>query len=56
MVDFRLDDNGTIEVDEFGEETNNFIRDHCYPEPEAVLASEAVRSNPGQYSRAERKW
>jgi hypothetical protein len=50
MADFRLDDEGTIAFNEFGEETNNFIREHCYPELEAVFASEAVISDPDQYS------
>ena len=52
MADFRLDDEGMIEFNEFGEETNNFIREHCYPELEAVLASHAIELDPGQYSPA----
>jgi hypothetical protein len=55
MADFRLDDDGTIAFNEFGEETNNFIREHCYPELEAMLASDAVRSDPGQYSSVEKE-
>lgn len=50
MADFRLDDDGTIELNEFGEETNGFIREHCYPELEAVLASNSIELDPGQYS------
>ena len=50
MADFRLDDDGTIGFNEFGEETNNFIREHCYPEFETVLASRAIGLDPGQYS------
>lgn len=42
MADFRLDDDGTTGFNEFGEETNNLIREHCYPELEAVLASRAI--------------
>ena len=42
MADFSLDDLGAIEFKEFGEETNVFIRKHCYPELEAVLSSNAV--------------
>lgn len=55
MVDFRLDDSGTIELNEFGEETHNFVREHCYPELEAVLASAAIKSDPGQYSPVEKE-
>jgi hypothetical protein len=50
MVDFRLDDEGHLELNEFGEETNSFIREHCYPELEAVLASGAIKSDPGEYA------
>jgi hypothetical protein len=55
MADFRLDDDGTIAFNTFGEETNNFIREHCYPELEAMLASDGVRSDPGQYSSVEKE-
>lgn len=49
MVDFRLEDDGTIGLNEFGEETNGFIREHCYPELEAVLA---IDLDAGRYSPA----
>ena len=55
MADFRLNDLGAIEFKEFGEETNDFIREHCYPELEAVLSSHAVTSLSGDYSAAEKK-
>lgn len=55
MADFRLDDLGTIELNAFGEETNEFIRDHCYPELEAVLSSDALKSFSGEYSGAEKE-
>ena len=55
MVDFRLDDSGVIEFNEFGEETSEFIRDRCYPELEAVLSSDAVTSSSGEYSAAEKE-
>jgi uncharacterized protein YodC (DUF2158 family) len=55
MADFRLNDLGGIEFKEFGEETNDFIREHCYPELEAVLSSDAVTSLSGAYSAAEKK-
>ncbi len=50
MVDFRLNDSGTIELNQFGEETRGFVREHCYPELEAVLRSAAVNADPGEYS------
>lgn len=55
MVDFRLDDSGAIEFNEFGEDTREFIRDHCYSELEAVLSSDAVTSSSGEYSAAEKE-
>jgi hypothetical protein len=55
MADFRLDDLGAIEFNEFGEETNDLIREHCYPELEAVLSSDAVTSLSGEYSAAEKE-
>jgi len=42
MIDFRLNDRGEIELAEFGEETAEFIWDHCYPELDEVLSSEDV--------------
>jgi hypothetical protein len=54
-ADFSLDDLGAIECKEFGEETNVFIRKHCYPELEAVLSSNAVTSLSGDYLAAEKK-
>jgi hypothetical protein len=55
QADFRLDDLGAIEFKEFGEETNDFIRAHCYPELEAVLSSDAVTSLSGDYSTTKKK-
>src|SRR6185437_10173794 len=55
MADFRLDDLGAIELNAFGEETTEFIRDHCYPELDAVLSSDAVTSMSGEYSPAEKE-
>jgi hypothetical protein len=55
MADFRLDDLGAIDFNAFGEETTEFIRDHCYPELEAVLSSDAVTSMSGEYSPAEKE-
>ncbi len=47
MAAFRLDDLGQIELGPFGEETEGFIRDRCYPELEAVLSSDGVLPNDG---------
>jgi hypothetical protein len=55
MADFRLDDSGEIEFKTFGEETNEFIRDYCYPDLEVVLSSDAVRSVQGEYSATEKE-
>jgi hypothetical protein len=51
MADFTLNDLGQIELGEFGEETEEFIRDHCYPELEAVLSRDDVMpTDGGDYS------
>jgi hypothetical protein len=42
MIDFRLNDQGGIELAEFGEETAEFIWDHCYPDLDQMLSSEDV--------------
>ena len=55
MADFRLTDTGEIELNEFGEETTDFIRGHCYPELETVLSSGAINLDPWAYSPAEEK-
>ena len=44
-----------IELNEFGEETHNFVREHCYPELEATLRSAAIKSDPGNYSPVEKE-
>jgi hypothetical protein len=46
MVDFRLNDRGEIELNEFGEETAEFIWDTCYPELDQVLSSEDALKHP----------
>lgn len=53
LADFRLTDTGEIELNEFGEDTIDFIRSHCYPELEAVLSSGGINSDPGAYSPGE---
>jgi hypothetical protein len=47
MVDFRLNDQGEIELAEFGEETTDLVWDRCYPELESVLSRIEVTSNSG---------
>jgi len=42
MIDFRLNDQGRIELADFGEETAEFIWDHCYPDLDQLLSSEDV--------------
>ena len=42
MIDFRLSDEGEIELTEFGEETADFIWDTCYPELDRVLTNNDV--------------
>jgi hypothetical protein len=40
MIDFRLNDSGEIELAEFGDETEEFIWEQCYPELNEVLGNE----------------
>jgi hypothetical protein len=42
MVDFRLNNQGRIELASFGEETAEFIWEQCYPHLDEVLSSEDV--------------
>jgi hypothetical protein len=39
MLDFRLADNGEIELAQIGEVTHDFIMETCYPELDKTLAS-----------------
>jgi hypothetical protein len=43
LVDFALDDAGRIKLHEFGECTEDFLREECYPELEAVFSRCGVR-------------
>ena len=42
MVDFRLNDVGGIELNEFGEETERVIWEQCYPELDRVLSDQKL--------------
>ena len=53
MVDFRLNDQGEIELAEFGEETEAFIWETCYPALNEVLSSEEVLDHLGGQSTSE---
>jgi hypothetical protein len=46
-ADFGLTDEGDIVLNEFGEETSNFIWDTCYPELSEVLFSDTVTDDGG---------
>src|SRR5262249_49747036 len=50
MIDFRLSDRGQLEA-EFGEETEDFIWEKCYPELDEVLSSSDVRNLSGKRQR-----
>jgi hypothetical protein len=39
MVDFRLNDRGEIELNEFGEETERVVWEHCYPGLNRILSN-----------------
>jgi hypothetical protein len=55
MADFRLDDSGQIEFNDFGEETKAIIRERCYPELEELLSSNALPSGPDDSSEEDRR-
>jgi hypothetical protein len=49
MIDFRLNDQAEIDLMEFGEETMDFIWEHCYPALRALLSSDdAAGSGVGE--------
>jgi hypothetical protein len=49
MVDFRLNDLGEIELEQFGEETDSFIWETCYPELRSLLST-VVPEDGGEYT------
>ena len=49
MVDFRPNDMGEIELEQFGEETEYFIWETCYPELRTVLAN-VIPEDGGEYT------
>ena len=53
MVDFRLNDLGQIELGQFGEETEDFIWETCYPELRTLLSN--VASDDGSEYTAKAK-
>ena len=51
MIDFRLNDLGEIELNQFGEETRDIIWQMCYPELDELLSSDKVRTDDaGEYA------
>jgi len=54
MVDFRLNDAGEIELGQFGEETEQFIWETCYPDLYALLSS-VVPEDGGEYTAKARE-
>jgi len=40
MIDFRLNDQAEIDLADFGEDTTDFIWEHCYPALRALLSSD----------------
>jgi hypothetical protein len=50
MIDFHLNDEGGIELTEFGEETAEFIWESCYPQLDQVLSSVDVLSREARGS------
>ena len=55
MVDFKLNGRGEIELRAFGEETENFVQEYCYPELERVLMNDVTDDATGTYSAEDRK-
>jgi hypothetical protein len=50
MIDFRLSDEGQIELAEFGEETAEFIWERCYPHLDQVLSGVDALCHQGRGS------
>jgi hypothetical protein len=48
MIDFHLNDEGGIELTEFGEETAEFIWERCYPQLDQVLSGVDVVRHKGK--------
>jgi len=48
MVDFRLNDQGEIELEQFEEETERFVWETCYPELHTFLSS-VLPEDCGEY-------
>jgi hypothetical protein len=55
MVDFGLSPDGQIELRTFGEETEYFLREYCYPELERVFRDELTPDEDGEYSNGDRE-
>jgi hypothetical protein len=50
ILDFRLNDDGQIELNQFGEDTEAFVWETAYPVLEEVRYSEAIVGPDGQYT------
>ena len=50
MLDFRLSDDGQVEFNQFGEDTEAFIWETAYPELDQLRYSEAVMRPDGEYT------
>jgi hypothetical protein len=51
MIDFVLNDHGEIELAQFGEDTEDFVWERCYPELHELLSREdVVQQRGGEYS------
>ena len=57
MFDFRLNDDGRVEVADIGEATEEFIMETCYPELQKALSAAESESaeNPLKYQEQIRK-
>jgi hypothetical protein len=54
MIDFRLNDEGEIELADFGEETADFMWDHSHPHLDQVRSSDDVIGNSNGDRKRER--
>ena len=50
LIDFRLNDDGDIELEDFGDDTADTIFRRCYPVLDEVLSSEAVLQGDAEES------
>jgi hypothetical protein len=50
LIDFRLNDEGGFEVNDFGEETRDIVMGRCYPELEEAISNAETDDQKGYFT------